>query len=438
MPSTRVRYYPLQSVAFLIAGIFLFGAGMAQESDKAEAPAALQDLRIDQETLSRLRSSDISVRLPQDLSMHAGETLEIRDSKGRVLEQSVSTLSDRIRLDAAATETLIASPKELVTLDLTSRRAALPGGLIQPDRRKSAAPGETVWFRPTASASPVPAVWVPEQEHYRTHLLLGLQSSSGDSGQQPERPVVMRLGFRGMDAKPVDPVTLSKVGVEHDQRVPLAFRLTTARPVVELRTDIGRYDLRLKVVPRLEVRPDAASMSGLGLETMGITVVRYGPDGNEFPVSEPTEVFVETSGARKTTERVVIPEGQAHADFRIRSSGLGASRIRASVGGLEGADTVHQQFPYLPVGASVLGGALGGFCRRFRSKGTGSRDFMRVLEGVLVSVVGYAVSVLGILQLGVPPAIAATEAGAFVTGVITGFLGVSVIERLTGRPGAVR
>ena len=63
---------------------------------------------------------------------------------------------------------------------------------------------------------------------------------------------------------------------------------------------------------------------------------------------------------------------------------------------------------------------------------------MRVLEGILVAIVGYAVSVLGNLQLGVPPAIAATEAGAFVTGVITGFLGVSIIESLTSHLGTAR
>ena len=55
-----------------------------------------------------------------------------------------------------------------------------------------------------------------------------------------------------------------------------------------------------------------------------------------------------------------------------------------------------------------------------------------------MAIVGYAVSVLGILQLGVPPAIAATEAGAFVTGVITGFLGVSIIESLTSHLGTAR
>ena len=86
---------------------------------------------------------------------------------------------------------------------------------------------------------------------------LGLQSSASEAGQQPEQPVVMRLGFRGMDAEPVEPVVLRKVGVEHDQRIRLAFRPTAARPVVELRTDLGSYDLRLEVVPRLEVLPDS-------------------------------------------------------------------------------------------------------------------------------------------------------------------------------------
>lgn len=435
MPSTRA-WYPLLSAGFFWAGILFFGSTAAQNSDRSELVPAEPILRIDPEEVSRIRFPEVSVKMPQDLRPSVRETMEITDLRGRVLQQSISPGSENIILNVQDTDTFIARPRELVTLDLTARRTALPGGLIQPDRSESAREGETVWFRPTASASPIPAIWDPVQERYRTHLLLGLQTSNSDNSKQPEQPVVLRLGFRGMDAEPVGPVKLEKAGVEHDRRILLNFRPTTDRPVVELRSDLGRYDLNLEVLPRLEVRPDADSMDGLGLGTLEVAVVRYGRGGDESPVAEATDVFVETSGARKMTDRVVIPAGQANARFQIRSSGLGIAQVRASVGGLEGKASVQQNFPYLPVAFAVLGGAIGGFCRRFQRKAPRSSDLMRILEGVLVAIVGYAISVLGIMQLGVPPALAATEAGAFITGVIAGFVGVSVIEALTRRTGS--
>ncbi|MDL0430785.1 hypothetical protein QPM17_06605 [Marinobacter sp. TBZ242] len=435
MPS-NLAWYLLRSAGFLLAGLLFFGSAAAQDSERRELVPAEPVLRIDPEALSRIRLPELSVQVPQDLRPSVRETMEITDLRGRVLQESISPGSENINLNVQNAEAFIARPRGLVTLDLTARRTALPGGLIQPDRSESAREGDTIWFRPTASASPIPAIWDPVQERYRTHLLLGLQTSDPDNSMQPKQPVVLRLAFRGMDAEPVGPVKLEKAGVEHDHRILLNFRPTTDRPVVELRTDLGRYDLNLDVVPRLVLRPDADSMDGLGLGTLDVVVVRHGRGGDESPVSAPTEVFVETSGARKMTDRVIIPAGQANARFQIRSSGLGTAEVRASVGGLEGSTSIQQNFPYLPVTSAVLGGAIGGFCRRFQRKAPRSSDLMRILEGVLVAIVGYAVSVVGIMQLGVPPALAATEAGAFITGVIAGFVGVAVIEALTRRMGS--
>lgn len=437
MPSIRALYPP-KTAGLLLAAMCFFGSAAAQNSDREELVPAEPVLRIDPDEVSRLRPPEASVPMPQDIEPSVRGTMEITDLKGRVLEQSISPDATNIRLNVAETATFIARPRELVTLDLTARRTALPGGLIQPDRSTSAGKGESVWFRPTANASPVPAVWDQAQERYRTHLLLGLQTSDSDRNMQPEQPVVLRIGFRGMDAEPVGPVKLEKAGVEHDRRVLLSFRPTKDRPVVEVRSDLGRYDLNLEVVPRLEVRPDSDSMDGLGLGTLGVVVVRHGRGGDESPVAEATEVFVETSGAKKMTDRVSIPADRASARFQIRSSGLGIAQVRASAGGLEGKASVQQNFPYLPVTFAVLGGAIGGFCRRFQRKAPRSSDLMRILEGVLVAIVGYAISVLGIMQLGIPPALAATEAGAFVTGVVAGFVGVSVIEALTRGTGAAR
>jgi UDP-N-acetyl-D-mannosaminuronate dehydrogenase len=56
-----------------------------------------------------------------------------------------------------------------------------------------------------------------------------------------------------------------------------------------------------------------------------------------------------------------------------------------------------------------------------------------VLEGTVVGLVAFVAAVLGVGYLHLPAAIAATEAGAFLTSVLCGFVGVAVFTALIDR-----
>jgi hypothetical protein len=76
---------------------------------------------------------------------------------------------------------------------------------------------------------------------------------------------------------------------------------------------------------------------------------------------------------------------------------------------------------------------LGGFSRRFRRQATANSSIARITEGLVVAIIAYVAGVLGVGYLGLPVAVVSTEAGAFLTGALTGFVGVTVIEALSKR-----
>jgi hypothetical protein len=63
-----------------------------------------------------------------------------------------------------------------------------------------------------------------------------------------------------------------------------------------------------------------------------------------------------------------------------------------------------------------------------------SSNGRRVIEGVVVSAIAFVAGVLGVGYFGLPSAVVATEAGAFLTGAFSGFVGVSVLDALSKKP----
>ena len=82
---------------------------------------------------------------------------------------------------------------------------------------------------------------------------------------------------------------------------------------------------------------------------------------------------------------------------------------------------------------ALLGGALGGFARQFVKGARRSSRRRRTLEGVVVGLVAFLAGVLGVGYFELPSGVVATEAGAFLTGAIAGFAGVSVLEFIAKR-----
>ena len=106
-------------------------------------------------------------------------------------------------------------------------------------------------------------------------------------------------------------------------------------------------------------------------------------------------------------------------------------RVSAMIGGQTATAVVRQHFPYGPLVAALLGGLLGGFARRWVKGARRDANARHLAEGAVVALVAFIAAVLGVGYLDLPQAIAATEAGAFLTGALCGFAGVVVLSKLS-------
>lgn len=404
-------------------------AGTALAAEERLDPGVLDRSAV-AEAVEQPRTTITLDRWRGDRALQARD-VQVTDLEGRELpvEARQPAADGRLRLSLDQRE-FIVRPKDVVNLRLPERRIVLPGGVVQnvPERTEAA------WFRPTIMATPLPVAWNADRRRYSTRLFLGLKPPAEASDTELERPVVMRLSFRGMTAEAVDDVTLAQAGLEHEQEVDVHFLPTTQTPVLELRSTLGDVDLEMDVLPRLELRPVGNTVPGFGLGTVGVDVLRLHPHGAPAAVDEDTLVSLEIQGgARPEPDSVVIPSGESRARFDLRSAGYGPVMVTATAGGLSDSRTIDQQIPVAPLIAALLGGALGGYSRRFRKGAPDASSGARMVEGTLVALVAYAASVLGMGAFELPAALAAIAAGAFLVGALSGFVGVTIIEALSGR-----
>jgi hydrogenase/urease accessory protein HupE len=104
------------------------------------------------------------------------------------------------------------------------------------------------------------------------------------------------------------------------------------------------------------------------------------------------------------------------------------------VGGELAEVNVRQEVPWLPMILALVGGAIGGFLRRFSS--TDGGDGRRIVEGAIVGFLVYVGAVLGVRMIPqLPVAIAGVAFGALLWGFAGGYLGVAAIDRFF-RPSA--
>ncbi len=391
------------------------------------APLAAQDELRQRESRQLLR------QLGTEATPFAGD-IEVTDIAGRQLlrESSAHHSSHDLQVLASDEQQLIVRPSSMVALQMSNERMVLPTGVLV--RAPEATTESPVWLRPTIVASPIPVTWNTAERRYTTQIALGLQAPAEAITTNLDEPVVVRFGFRGMLAEPMADISLVRAGLEHEQQASLHFMPTTSAPVLELRSTLGDMDFALEVLPRIELRPLATSMAGFGLGSISVDVVHLLPHGAPAPVGEDTLVSLQVSGGtRPTPARLILPAGSAQAQFHLRSGGFGPTQVTATAGGLTDSILIQQEVPVLPPLAALLGGVIGGFSRRFQPGAGKGGSGARVLEGVLAAAVVYVASVIGVGLLSLPTAIAATEAGAFLVGVVGGFVGVALLETLTQR-----
>jgi len=366
--------------------------------------------------------------------------IQVTDPDGRVITDATrpSVRGDALLLSPPATRAFIVRLDEVeqMRMPVELERVALPGGLVMP------APEDTppAWFQLTLAASPTPAVWDETLGRYTTRLWFGLRASDhADPELVPDRPVAVRLGYVGLAAEDVEVVALDRPGLEHEREVELHFLPTTSTPTLQVRSTLTSVDFALEAPARVELRPTRLDMPGFGLGTIGFAVTHVLPHGVAAPAPNdmPVSLMIE-GGAILEPEAVVIREGEMEARFVLRSTGLGDVRVSARSAGSSDGATIRQTLPLGPWLAALLGGLLGAFARGFlpqeeapRATAQGRGGSRRLVEGVVVAAIAYLAAVLGVAFLGVPAAVAATEAGAFLTGALAGFTGVVLLEKLS-------
>lgn len=344
---------------------------------------------------------------------------------------------------AQTSEPFVMRPRIRQTITLTSEKeTALPGGMVDPQAIKSAAggPAKAAWFRLVCSASPRPAPWVEAAREYVTTLKFSVRAS-GDT-ESPSlklrQPITVSIDFDGMTAREIAPFMIEETGLQHEQSFELRFRPSSSQPKLRVRYTINEVDVLVEALPRLELRPERTTLLGFGLETVKVAVAQIMASGEPAKLNAASNVDVQVRGAaRREGDDVVIPAGEARTEFVVRSSGLGRVAIQATAGTLSASTEVMQRFPVGPLLAALFGGALGGFSRRWVKGGRRRAGWRNPVEGLVVGLVAFVAAVLGVGYLNLPAAIAATEAGAFLTGVLCGFAGVTVFSAMTTklRPG---
>lgn len=369
--------------------------------------------------------------------------LKLSDFEGRDLTAELKPEQDGTRVTVALTrlDQFVVKPRDIRTVVPAERgKTVLPGGVVVP---LVAAPDESTearsaWFRLTYEASPSPVPWDADGRGYVTRLTFGLlRPPSMPEGIALERPVLVKLGFDGFTASDVPVLAIEAPGLENEKTVELRFQPRTPKPTVLVRSTISDVNLELRVLDRLELRPQVREVLGFGLESVEVVVENVRAHGEPQPVERVTAIAVESDGrARPEAAELAFAAGASRAAFRVRSSGLGPVTLTATANGLSGRTVIEQRFPAGPVIATVLGAALGGYARRFVKGARKKQAARRVGEGVVVGIVAFVAGVLGVGYLNLPPALVATEAGAFLVGAIAGFAGVTVFEVLAKKNAA--
>lgn len=368
------------------------------------------------------------------------QNLSITDLQGRDISGQVDPRMEggKLTLNLAQPSAVVLRQKTVPTLKVGSgEKIILPGGAVVPlppiDPATGSVSNKAIWFRLTFAASPMPAPWDDKEGSYVTRLTFGLRKPEGaPANLSLDQPVIIKLAYRGLVAPETAMISLDAPGLENEKTIALNFTPQSDKPTILLRSSISEVDLELTALPRLNIFTDRDPILGLGLDVATVTITNVRPDGRSAPVDRiiPVNVTVE-GGARFEPAAVAFAAGEPTTRFNLRSSGLGSITIRANADGITGATLLRQTFPTGPLAAALMGGALGGFARRFVKGARRASHKRRVIEGLVVSSIVFVAGVLGVAFLNLPSAVVSTEAGAFLTGALGGFVGVTVIEQMT-------
>lgn len=449
----RFRFTARSIVTALLAAAVGFGgartslqAAAAEAERRAAKPVVVSPAAVNNVTLDRAITAEKIVRNKRVvLENWAGKLadMKIEDLSGRDISALLAARTEASGVTLAqTTEPFVMKPRLIPTIGFASgKETELPGGMVDPSALKATGTGpvKAAWFRLVCSASPRPAPWNESARKYETTLKFSVRYLGEGELATPKlrQPITVSIDFEGLTGTPLAPIVLEEVGLEFQKTLPLQFTPSSTQPKLLIRSTLSDADVLVEALPRLELRPARTTVLGFGLDTVNITVAQLLASGEPAKLNAASAVDVQVKGsARREGGDVSIPAGEARTEFVVRSSGLGRVTIQATAGTLSATTEIAQRFPFGPLIAALLGGALGGFSRRWMKNAPRRAEWRNATEGLVVGLVAFVAAVLGVGYLNLPPAIAATEAGAFLTGVLCGFAGVAIFGAMTKKLGA--
>lgn len=284
-------------------------------------------------------------------------------------------------------------------------------------------------FRP-AYAVVEPLRYRRDEGLFRARILVGLVEV-GRPGAA--RPLATAVGIRVLSAD-VDAVEPEVVRLERTNELLADVSVRARSPLDSVRMEFrpaalqdGGVEGWVPVRPGLAVELSPRRIQGFGLEAADIRVTLLG----RSPTRPVAVSLASAYGAVDAAEVEIGASGTARA--RVRSRSLGWDTITALGVGLDATPVpVRYVFPWLFLGATILGGGAGATLRVVQGPGgEGDAKAARVgaaalLGGALLGiVVAVATFVLGLDLVGVDPtAIPFTEGAAFGVAAVAAWFGV--------------
>jgi hypothetical protein len=444
VPSPAFRTLP-SVVPAVLAAVMALPAG-AQDTvrvlDRAVAPAAIAPERVQPAAAAPARQVATTTVEAATVSRLQRTVLE----GSPLLRLSPEARPDTLRRQGAVQlredEVLLAVTGDRPAVLVDPERYGLPGGTagaggedepnllpwewVAMDGDRT----EAVNFRPVFAVVE-PLRYRRDEGLFRARILLGLVEV-GRPGVS--RPLATAVGIRVLstDADGVEPevVRLERTNelvadVEVRARSPLDSVRMEFRPAA---LSEGGVEAWVPVRPGLAVELSPRRIQGFGLEAADIRVTLLG----RSPAQSVTVSLASAYGAVDGGEVEIGTSGTARA--RVRSRSLGWDTITAVGVGLDATPVpVRYLFPWLFLGATILGGGAGATLRVLQGQGAeGERESAgavrpsALLGGALLGiVVAVATFVLGLDLVGVDPtAIPFTEGAAFGVAAVAAWFGV--------------
>lgn len=444
----QVSRIPLLAILAVLTVVALLPSshGAAPVSERADAARLREEVAVPANGRLRvdaIRESATSTRLRLDPSRLAVTPLPnaarviATDLAGKEIPLQHSS-DGMVSVDSKPGQWVVVKPVETTTAPMTGDLQWLPGVCIPPADAGTSAEASTL--RSYAKFGLVPVVWDTVKDAYRAVASIGVArngdpTATGSLGAQAQ----VKLAFEGVSAEPRE-FSIDTVGFGGERTVEFTFTRTLSKdPRMIVRTNVaGEQPFAMNVRPRIDVQVRKNPILGLGLEETTVVVECVQAHGALLELPDDTPVIIACSGGQdRNADALRVSSQRAQGEFRVRSVGLGEIKVvasaRTATEELVGSATVQTSLPIAQLIAVLAGGALGGFARRFMKGARKAKTPIHVLEGLVVSLIAFVAGVLGVGYLQLPSAIVATVAGAFLTGALTGFAGVMVIEQMTSK-----